>query len=279
MSHIEYEWKAADGLKIYAQAWEPETAPKAVVCLVHGLGEHGGRYTYVAETLNQGGYAVLASDLRGHGKTEGKRGHAPSFDAFMDDMAILLKNAAQCYSGSPCFLWGHSLGGVLVANYVLRRKPQLEGVVITSAGFLRTSISNQKAKIQFAKIAGKIIPEMSMPTGLDANKISRDPEVVERYVNDPLVHGVATLAMAKYTIDAIPWACAHASEWALPVLIMHGDGDAIAFVSGSEEFANLIKQDCTLKIWPGLWHETHNEPEKEQVLAYALGWLDSQISN
>lgn len=279
MSHIEYEWKAADGLKIYAQAWEPETAPKAVVCLVHGLGEHGGRYTYVAETLNQGGYAVLASDLRGHGKTEGKRGHAPSFDAFMDDMAILLKNAAQCYSGSPCFLWGHSLGGVLVANYVLRRKPQLEGVVITSAGFLRTSISNQKTKIQFAKIAGKIIPEMSMPTGLDANKISRDPEVVERYVNDPLVHGVATLAMAKYTIDAIPWACAHASEWTLPVLIMHGDGDAIAFVSGSEEFANLIKQDCTLKIWPGLWHETHNEPEKEQVLAYALGWLDSQISN
>lgn len=279
MSHIEYEWKAADGLKIYAQAWEPETAPKAVVCLVHGLGEHGGRYTYVAETLNQGGYAVLASDLRGHGKTEGKRGHAPSFDAFMDDMAILLKNAAQCYSGSPCFLWGHSLGGVLVANYVLRRKPQLEGVVITSAGFLRTSISNQKMKIQFAKIAGKIIPEMSMPTGLDANKISRDPEVVERYVNDPLVHGVATLAMAKYTIDAIPWACAHASEWTLPVLIMHGDGDAIAFVSGSEEFANLIKQDCTLKIWPGLWHETHNEPEKEQVLAYALGWLDSQISN
>jgi len=279
MSHIEYEWKAADGLKIYAQAWEPETAPKAVVCLVHGLGEHGGRYTYVAETLNQGGYAVLASDLRGHGKTEGKRGHAPSFDAFMDDMAILLKNAAQCYSGSPCFLWGHSLGGVLVANYVLRRKPQLEGVVITSAGFLRTSISNQKTKIQFAKIAGKIIPEMSMPTGLDANKISRDPEVVQRYVNDPLVHGVATLAMAKYTIDAIPWACAHASEWTLPVLIMHGDGDAIAFVSGSEEFANLIKQDCTLKIWPGLWHETHNEPEKEQVLAYALGWLDSQISN
>lgn len=279
MSHIEYEWKAADGLKIYAQAWEPETAPKAVVCLVHGLGEHGGRYTYVAETLNQGGYAVLASDLRGHGKTEGKRGHAPSFDAFMDDMAILLKNAAQCYSGSPCFLWGHSLGGVLVANYALRRKPQLEGVVITSAGFLRTSISNQKTKIQFAKIAGKIIPEMSMPTGLDANKISRDPEVVERYVNDPLVHGVATLAMAKYTIDAIPWACAHASEWTLPVLIMHGDGDAIAFVSGSEEFANLIKQDCTLKIWPGLWHETHNEPEKEQVLAYALGWLDSQISN
>lgn len=278
MSHAEFEWKAADGLKIYAQAWEPETEPKAVVCLVHGLGEHSGRYAYVAATLNQGGYIVLASDLRGHGKTEGKRGHSPSFEAFMDDMALLLAEAAQRYPNLPCFLWGHSLGGVLVANYVLRRKPQLEGVVITSPG-LRTSISNQKAKIGFARLAGKIIPEMSMPTGLDAKQISRDPEVVERYVNDPLVHGVATVAMAKYTIEAIPWAYEHASEWALPVLIMHGDADAIAFVSGSEEFARLIRQDCTLKIWPGLWHETHNEPEKDQVLAYALGWLDSQLSN
>ena len=195
----------------------------------------------------------------------------------MDDMAILMGEYAQRYAGLPCFLWGHSLGGVLVANYVLRRKPKLTGVVITSPGF-KTSISDQKMKIQFAKIAGKIMPEMSMPTGLDAKLISRDPAVVERYVNDPLVHGTATLAMAKYTIEAIPWAYAHASEWDLPLLIMHGDADAIAYVSGSEEFASKIAQDCTLKIWPGLWHETHNEPEKEQVLAYALGWLDGQLS-
>jgi len=277
MKHTELGWKALDGLNIFAQTWEPDSPPKAVICLVHGLGEHSGRYAHVAETLNRGGYAVIASDLRGHGKTEGKRGHSPSFNAFMDDVAILMGEYAQRYAGLPCFLWGHSLGGVLVANYVLRRKPKLTGVVITSPG-LKTSISDQKMKIQFAKIAGMFIPEMSMPTGLDAKLISRDPAVVERYVNDPLVHGTATLAMAKYTIEAIPWAYAHASEWDLPVLIMHGDADAIAYVSGSEEFASKIAQDCTLKIWPGLWHETHNEPEKEQVLAYALGWLDGQLS-
>ncbi len=277
MKHTELGWKALDGLNIFAQTWEPDSPPKAVICLVHGLGEHSGRYAHVAETLNRGGYAVIASDLRGHGKTEGKRGQSPSFNAFMDDVAILMGEYAQRYAGLPCFLWGHSLGGVLVANYVLRRKPRLTGVVITSPG-LKTSISDQKMKIQFAKIAGKFMPEMSMPTGLDAKLISRDPAVVERYVNDPLVHGTATLAMAKYTIEAIPWVYAHASEWDLPVLIMHGDADAIAFVSGSEEFASKIAQDCTLKIWPGLWHETHNEPEKEQVLAYALGWLDGQLS-
>ena len=278
MKHTEFEWTAKDGLKIFAQAWDPEATPKAVVCLVHGLGEHSGRYANMAETLNQGGYAVIASDLRGHGKSGGKRGHSPTFESYMDDLALLLDEAAGRYEGLPCFLWGHSLGGVLVTNYVLRRKPQLTAVVITSPG-LRTSISEQKTKIQFAKLAGKIVPTMNLSTGLDANLISRDPEVVQRYINDPLVHGIVTLAMTKYTLEAIPWAYAHASEWVLPVLIMHGDADAVAYASGSEELAKLIKQDCTLKIWPGLRHETHNEPEKEQVLAYALGWLDSQLSN
>jgi alpha-beta hydrolase superfamily lysophospholipase len=196
----------------------------------------------------------------------------------MDDMAILLNEAAQRYVGMPCFLWGHSLGGLLVSNYVLRRTPQLTGVVITSPG-LRTAVADQKMKIKMASILGKLLPEMSMPTGLDAKLISRDPAVVERYVKDPLVHGTATLAMAKYTIEAIPYVFEHGPEWTLPVLLMHGNADAIAYVSGSEELAKLIKQDCTLKIWPGLWHETHNEPEKAQVLAYALGWLDSQLSN
>jgi len=278
MSQHEFEWKAGDGLQIFAQAWEPEKPPKAVICLVHGLGEHSGRYAHVAATLNQGGYAVIASDLRGHGKTGGKRGHAPTFNAFMDDMAVLLNEASQRYANLPCFLWGHSLGGILVLNYVLRRKPQLSGVVITSPG-LRTAVADQKMKIWLANFMGKLLPEMSMPTGLDARLISRDPAVVERYVKDPLVHGTATLAMAKYTIEAIPYVFEHGSEWVLPVLLMHGDADAIVYLSGSEELAKLIQKDCTLKIWPGLWHEIHNEPEKEQVLAYALGWLDSQLSN
>ena len=278
MSTHEFEWKAGDGLKIYAQAWETDAQPKAVISLVHGLGEHSGRYAWVAETLNQGGYAVIASDLRGHGQSGGKRGHSPSFNAFMDDIAVLLSETAARYPGLPCFLWGHSLGGLLVSNYILRRKPQLKGVVITSPGF-RTAVADQKMKIRLASILGKLLPEMSMPTGLDAKLLSRDPAGVERYVKDPLVHSTATLAMAKYTVEAIPYVYEHAGEWLLPLLLMHGDADALASVSGSEQLASLIKQDCTLKIWPGLWHETHNEPEKEQVLAYALGWLDSQLSN
>jgi alpha-beta hydrolase superfamily lysophospholipase len=277
MVHHEFDWKSFDGLKIFAQSWEPESGPKAVINLVHGLGEHSGRYVHLAETLGEGGYAVIASDLRGHGRTEGKRGHAPSFEAFMKDMDVLLEESTKRFPDLPRFLYGHSLGGVLVINYVLRRKPALTGVVITSPG-LHTSIAQQKPKVLLAKILGALLPEMSMKSGLPAELISRDPEVVTRYVNDPLVHDVATLAMAKYTLEAIPWAFKHAADWYLPVLIMHGEADQIAFVSGSREFARLIPDDCTLKIWPGLAHETHNDPEKAEVLAYVLGWMDSQLS-
>ena len=277
MAHRELNWNTYDGLKIFTQVWEPEGSTKAVINILHGLGEHSGRYAHVAKTFNQAGYSVIASDLRGHGKTEGKRGHAPSFEAFMKDIDVLLEESSRLYPHLPQFLWGHSLGGVLVPNYVLLRKPQLEGVVITAPPFY-SPVTNQKVKVMMAKIAGALMPEVSMASGLKAEWISRDPEVVSRYVNDPLVHGVATLAMAKYTLEALPWAFKLAHEWALPMLIMHGEADKLSFVSGSKELASKIPGNCTLKIWPGLWHEIHNEPEKDEVLAYALGWLDSQLS-
>jgi acylglycerol lipase len=277
MSHVDYQWIAKDGLQIYGQSWEPENTPKAVICIVTGLGEHSGRYAYVAETFNNGGYAVIASDLRGHGKSAGKRGHAPNYQTFMDDLELLLEEGTKRYPKLPCFLWGHSLGGLFVLSYGLQRKPKLSGVVVTAPA-LRSPILAQKLKVQVAKIAGKLFPEMSMPTGLVANHISRDPEVVARYIQDPLVHSVSTLAMAKYTIEAIPWVFEHADEWTLPILIMQGDTDQITYLEGSKELVSKIQSEFTLKIWPGLAHEVHNEPEKDQVLAYALSWLDSHLS-
>ena len=276
MKNNEYTLQSKDNLSLYGQSWQPETEPKAVVCLVHGLGEHSGRYTHVAEYLAKGGYALLAFDLRGHGKSGGRRGHTPSFEAFMQDIDLFLADARGRFPDKPIFLYGHSLGGMLVLNYVLRRKPQLNGVVVTGAG-LRSPIAEQKAKITFARIAGSLLPNVSMPTGLDANAVSRDPEVVQRYKDDPLVHGVSTLSMAKSGFEAIPYVFEHAAELTLPLLLMHGTADQLAYASGSQEVAKLVKGDCTLKLWEGLAHEVHNEPEKEQVLAYMTGWLDSHV--
>jgi alpha-beta hydrolase superfamily lysophospholipase len=274
MSHFEFEQKSFDELNLYFQGWQVDDGQKGVICLVHGLGEHSGRYAHWAALLNKAGYSVLAFDLRGHGKSQGKKGHAPSFAAYMKDIHLLLGDAESRFPGLLCFLYGHSLGGVLVSNYVLREKPQLAGVIITSPGF-RTALEQQKVKIVMAKIMGSLLPELSMPTGLDPNAISRDPDVINKYINDPLVHGIATAAMAKNTFNAISWAFENASEWSLPLLLMHGEKDQIAYVQGSREFASKVKGDCTLKIWPGLFHEIHNEPEKEQVFEYLRQWLDN----
>lgn len=118
-------------------------------------------------------------------------------------------------------------------------------------------------------------PGVSTSSGLDPQTISRDPEVVNAYVNDPLVHNQLTLGFAKSSMNAIEWANQHVSEWDLPVLVMHGELDKLGYVIGSKEFASKVKGDCTLKIWQGLYHEVHNEPEKEQVFEYLYEWLDA----
>lgn len=273
MEHYESYWQSFDGLELFNQGWLPENDPKSVICLVHGLGEHSGRYQHVAQFLTDHGYAVLSFDLRGHGKSGGIRGHTPSAEAFLEDIDLLFQEAEQRYPTLPRFLYGHSLGGILVLNYTLNRKPKLAGVVATSSG-LRTSLQEQSLKVAFANFLGAILPTLSMATGLDAHQISRQPEVVQTYLDDPLVHDKATLAMANNTFQAIDWTFEHANEFHVPLLLVHGTEDSIAYVKGSEEFASLVNCDCTVKLWEGLFHETHNEPEKEQVLEFILNWLN-----
>ncbi len=277
MKHFETTLKSHDGLDLFCQGWLPESAPKAVICLVHGLGEHSGRYAHVAETFNQAGYAVIGFDLRGHGKSGGQRGHTPSFEAFMQDIDRLFEEAERRFSGLPRFLYGHSLGGILVLNYALRRKPPVRGVVATSSG-LRTALENQKMKVTLARVLGTLFPAGSLPSGLDPATLSRDPQVVQAYRTDPLVHDAISFGMGKSLMDAIRWAFSHASEFPVPLLLVHGTQDVLAFPSGSQDFAALVPQNCTLKLWDGLYHETHNEPEKAQVLEFTRQWLDAHLT-
>ena len=223
--------------------------------------------------LNQAGYSVIAYDLRGHGKSGGPRGHIKSFDDYLKDTDILVKEGEDKFPGVPRFLYGHSLGSIIVCNYVLRRKPQIAGVVI-SALVNQTPLTQQKGKIFLAKILGGIVPSFSMNSGLDPTTISRDDNIVSIYTHDPLVHTTTSVGFGKGSLEAIEWAEQHASEWTLPVLFMHGELDKLAYVAGAREFASKITGDCTLKIWPGLFHEVHNEPEKNEVFDYLRIWLD-----
>ena len=277
MTHFEFEKKAFDGLRLYFQGWQGEHAPKGTICLVHGLGEHSGRYAQWAALLSQADYSVLTYDLRGHGKSGGQRGHVTSFEDYYKDTDLLLNEAEARYPGVPLFLYGHSLGGLIVNEYVLRRKPQLNGVIVTALSN-KASLQEQKGKVLLSKILGAIVPKLTISTGLIPATICRDPDVVTRYINDPLVHHLATVGWGKSALNSIAWSDAHTNEWIPPALIMHGAQDKLGYSEGSREFASKIKGDCTLKIWEGMFHEIHNEPDKDLVFEYLHHWLDDHLN-
>ncbi len=273
MEISEWKWKSFDDLDMYSRGWMPEGAPKALIILVHGLGEHVGRFDHIGAALAETGYALLGTDLRGHGRSGGPRGHTPSDEAFTRDIDSMLEQAEARYPVVPKFLYGLSMGGTLVLQYILRRKPALAGAIVSAPG-LRSPVLEQKGKLMLAKVLGAFLPTFSMPTGLDANMLSHIPAVVEGYKSDPLVHDRSTLAMANI-MSALPdWIFDHANELNIPLLIIHGTDDKIVYPRGSREFAQKADGNVTLKEWNGLYHELHNEPERDQVLAYLIDWLD-----
>lgn len=276
MKTFEANLKSKDGVDLFVHGWEPDAKPKAVIALIHGLGEHTGRYEYVAKAMTDAGYVLAGFDLRGHGKSGGIRGHFPSWDAVFQDIKDFFKFLTARYPELPQFLYGHSLGGLLVLTYALKNKTHLKGVISSGAG-LRSQVHDQKLKVFMAKVLGAIAPTTLIPSGLDATILSRDPAVIKAYTSDPLVHDRISLGFGKEGLVATSYAWEHAPEFLVPLLLMHGTADRNTYSHGSADFAKLAaknNQDVTLKLWEGLYHEVHNEPEKEQVLQFMIDWLD-----
>jgi len=223
-----------DDITFYMQGWEPEGKPKAIICLIHGLGEHTGRYIHVGKALNDAGYSLFGFDLRGHGQTGGPRGHFPSLDVVLQDIQQFVEFQKQNHPDSPVFLYGHSLGGLLTIAYALQHGEGLNGVIVTGAA-LRSPLQEDKVKMTMAKLLGA--PAFTVPSGLEAKAISRDQNVVDAYVNDPLVHDKASMGLGKTGIVAVDLCFSHAKEFKPPLLIMHGTKDRLTYPSGSEDFA------------------------------------------
>jgi acylglycerol lipase len=274
VQHQELGWQAADGLPLFAQEWRPEAGAQAVVCLVHGLGEHSGRYAHLAAALAPAGHALLAFDLRGHGRSAGPRGHAPTFEVLLDDVALLLDQAAQRFPGRPRFLYGHSLGGTLALTYALRRRPQLAGVISTSP-LLLPAFEPPAWKVALGRALYHLWPALALSNEIDPQHLARDPAVARAYVDDPLVHDRVSARLAMDMLRAGRWALEHVAEFPprLPLLLAHGSADRITSAAASRQFASQVPGDCTLKLWDDLYHETHNEPEQEIVFGFLLAWL------
>jgi acylglycerol lipase len=280
VKRFEDELQDRDGISFFIQGWEPENSePKALVALIHGLGEHTARYAHVGQALTDASYALAGFDLRGHGRSGGARGHTPSLEAYMQDIQKFFDLMYQRYPAIPHFLYGHSLGGLLALAYAIQYGSHLRGVMVTGAG-LRDSLQKQKAKLALVRLLAPILPNFAMPSGLNILTLSRDPEIVEAYRNDPLVHYSITLGWGRAGLQAVELCFARAAEFPVPLLMMHGKADQLTYPSGSEEFAKLVSaagQDVTLKLWNDLYHEIHNEPEKEEVFKFMTGWLDQHL--
>ncbi len=272
MKHIEFKLQTADSLQLFAREWLPESEALAVVCLIHGKGEHSGRYLHTASTLTMAGYIVLTYDLRGHGKSQGKRGHSPSYKALMDDISLILNEAGNRFPNLPHFLYGHSLGGNLVLNYVLRRRHRLNGVIATSP-WLSLASEPPRWKLVISSLLYNLLPSFSMTGDMDNQSLSRDSEVVNAYENDPLVHDRISVRLALDIIHSGAWVLEHASGFSIPLLIMNGSADRLISTESCSKFADSISGDCTYKPWEGLFHEIHNEPEKQEVFDFMIKWL------
>jgi acylglycerol lipase len=277
MKHFETNWKSLDGLNMYAQIWEPGTTqPQAVVCLVHGIGEHTSRYEHVAEAFCRKGFVLFGADHRGHGRSGGPRGHFPTIEAVLQDIELLLQQAKTRYPGLPAFLYGHSLGGILVLHYGLKHKPDVRGIISTSPA-LRSSIEQQPLKVLAARLLGSLVPGFALHSGLDIKMLSRDEKVVQAYISDPLIHFKITMGTGKIMLNLTRWTLENASEFPLPLLLLHGNADKIAFPEGSIEFAAPLKDKCTVKIWEHSYHELHNDPEKDEVLKTMTEWMEKRL--
>jgi alpha-beta hydrolase superfamily lysophospholipase len=270
---VEEQWTGTGGPALHACRWEPDGAARGAVALVHGLGEHTGRYGGLAARLTDAGYAVCAFDLRGHGRSGGPRGHTV-VDEALDDIDRLLAGVEQTFPGVPRFLYGHSLGGLLVLVHTLRRRPPVAGVV-TSGVALHSALRGQKAKVLLTRVLGAVASRLSVPTGIDAEAVSRDPDVVAAYRADPLMHDRASLGFGRSALNAIDWTLAHAAEFPVPLLMVHGGADRIGYPSGTREFAARVPGDCTVHVYDGLYHEVHQEPEAPRVLGDVVAWLDA----
>ena len=270
---IESTFTGAKGRRSVVHTWLPEGAPRVQVVIAHGYAEHSGRYDAVARFLTARGFAVHALDHHGHGKSEGARAVIERFAQADADIDTLVDRVRADSGLATVKLIGHSMGGSLALNYALNHQDKLSGLVLSGP-----AIGGKLPTIQrwFLALVSAIAPRTGM-IALDANAVSRDPAVVAAYVADPLVfRGKVPARTAHEMYRAIGSYPARVGTLAVPCLLMHGDADTlVSAIEAAPLFQRIASADKTIRIWPGLFHEIFNEPEREEVLALTAQWLEA----
>ncbi len=269
---------AGAGAHLHITHWIPAGSPKAVILLAHGYAEHAGRYCYVAKRLTDAGYAVYAIDHWGHGQSDGEGGFVPRFSAFTDGMTELLTLVEVNHGNTPFLLLGHSMGGLIATLFLIERQQAFVAAALSGPAVVPATPPS-RFTVWMSRFLSRFFPRLGV-LSLDANGVSRDPAVVAAYIADPLVYaGKIGARLGKEFMDAMAAAQAGAPHIVLPILLQHGEADSLASVEGSKYLLGHVgSADKTLKIYPGLFHEIYNEPERDAVLDDLIGWFDAHVA-
>jgi alpha-beta hydrolase superfamily lysophospholipase len=243
----------------------------ALIIFIHGLGEHIHRYDHWSDMFLRENIAFAGLDLPGHGRSEGRRGMVKSYSVLHEMITVLLETAGKTFPGVPVWLYGHSMGGAIVLDYVLKFNPSIKGAIVTSP-WLRLAFAPSRLKVLLAKGINRIFPGLIQANGLNTIHLSHDETIIEKYNNDPLVHDRISVSLFAGTMKAAAYVLRHASDLKVPVLIVHGSMDKICSPEGSREFAEKTPL-AELMIWNGGFHELHNEPFSHDVFRYIADWI------
>ena len=282
MEEYERQVETRDGLILRGREWPVEGA-RGTIVLVHGLGEHVGRYAHVAAFFNGRGWRVVGYDHRGHGASDGSRGRLAAQDDLLVDLARVVDAVRVSHADGPLVLLGHSLGGAVAARFVAGAlaptaawSRRVDALLLSSPALATAMSPLQKAMLA---VLGPLAPNLAVGNGLKPEWISRDPAVVAAYKADPLVHDRIAPRLARFVVDAGVFVRSVAPRWSVPTLVQYAGADRCVPPAGSAAFAAAAPNDVVAaRAWPGLFHEIMNEPEQAEVLSAFAGGLDKLLA-
>jgi alpha-beta hydrolase superfamily lysophospholipase len=272
---MEINIKLGNGQILRGIIKSPGDNVRAVMILVHGLGDHVKRYSHWIERFSAKGIGFLGVDLPGHGRSDGKRGNIKNYTITNEMLNIMITEYKKTFPGIPVFLYGHSMGGGIVLEYILRNNPEITGAIVTSP-WLRLPVEPNRTRLLLARALKHLLPSLVQPSGLIVNHISHDKAVVDDYNSDPLVHNKISVSLFHSAVSAAGYSLNNAKDLKVPILLIHGSDDLITSPEGSREFASKTNM-AEFKLWDGGYHELHNEPFKDEVFSYIVNWIEKQI--